>query len=403
MRWSLTIGRIFGITLRLHVTFLLLLAVIGYMAFVNGGWHDAAWALALVCAIFACIGLHELGHSVIAQQLGVQVKSITLLPIGGVAALKRIPENPWYEIAITLAGPLVNLIIAVALAPLVFHVDQAWLPQFHLIRMPYDGMSLLQAIFAANVTLFAFNFIPAFPMDGGRLLRAVLALVISYRRATAIAALLGQALAVVFILAGFNGPVMLIVIGAFIFIAAEGEDRLVRMRSQLRDVAVHEVMSREFATLSPLDTVQHGLEMVYRRGQEDFPVVEGGHVIGLVTQQDMIDARNDLGPDVPVADIMRTKFRIVSPEARLAQVYEDMMTEGNVSFPVMDDNQLVGFISPANIARFLAVRSSFKLSRRARRQRAAGQTPALPPVIATGRRVASPPPRAESDPTPDRA
>src|SRR5213594_4172921 len=183
MRWSVPIGRVFGITLRLHVTFLLLLAWVGYEAFVVGGMSAARWELARVCLIFACIALHELGHSVVAQQLDVEVKSITLLPIGGVAALRRIPENPWHEIAITLAGPMVNAAIAIVLFPF------AGMPTgSELLSIPHSAGSLMRSLIGTNIVLFVFNFIPAFPMDGGRLLRATLALVLSYRRATAIAA-----------------------------------------------------------------------------------------------------------------------------------------------------------------------------------------------------------------------
>jgi stage IV sporulation protein FB len=162
--------------LRLHVTFLLLLGVIGYETFAEAGLRGSFWALTLVCAIFACIALHELGHSVVAQQLGVQVKSITLLPIGGVAALRNIPENPWHEIAITLAGPMVNAAIAVVLLPF------TGLPsRLFLVMMPHDLAGLVHALATVNLGLFLFNLLPAFPMDGGRLLRAVLALAISYR------------------------------------------------------------------------------------------------------------------------------------------------------------------------------------------------------------------------------
>src|SRR2546427_1109524 len=149
MRWSVPIGRMFGITLRLHVTFLLLLAWVGYEAFVVGGMSAARWELARVCLIFACIALHELGHSVVAQQLDVEVKSITLLPIGGVAALRQIPENPWHEIAITLAGPMVNLAIAIALLPFVGF-------KLHLFPMgiPENFTELKSYLAAINVTLF---------------------------------------------------------------------------------------------------------------------------------------------------------------------------------------------------------------------------------------------------------
>jgi Zn-dependent protease len=379
----------------LHVTFLLLLAVIGYETFRQAGAQAAVWSLALICSIFACIALHELGHSVVAQQLGVQVRSITLLPIGGVAALRNMPENPWHEIAITLAGPMVNAGIAAALIPFV------GLPhRLFLISMPHDLTGLLQAVLTANVALFLFNFIPAFPMDGGRLLRAVLALFVSFRRATVIAATVGQALAIAFVLAGLNfGWLWFIIIGAFIFMGAEGEERMVRMRSVLRELEVEEVMNRDFATLAPYDTVGRGLAMVYQTGQDDFPVVDGDRLVGLASRQAMLEAVNTRGTDVPVIEVMDSHVPVVWPQAKVAQAYEAMVTDGHASFPVMEGDRLVGLLSPDNISRYMLVQSSLK----SRRRRGIGQSffgrrPAPPPVISTVRPVATPRPREESAP-----
>ncbi len=344
--------------------------------------------------------LHELGHSVVAQQLGVVVKSITLLPIGGVAALRSIPENPWHEIAITLAGPMVNAVIAAVFFPF------TGLPEhLFVVSMPQDLNGLLHAIVGVNIALFLFNFIPAFPMDGGRLLRAVLALVISYKRATVVAATVGQGLAILFMLFGLKYSLWLVIIGAFIFIGAEGEERMVRMRSLLREIEVEEVMNRDFATLSPTDTVSRGLEMVYQTGQDDFPVLDQGQVVGLVTRQAMLDAVNTRGGEVPVGELMRTDVPVVSPQFRVSQVYEHMMSEGYTSLPVMENSRLVGLLSPDNISRYLLVQSSIKSSRRSRGPRpgVSERTPAPPPVTSSVPPVATPPPRVESFPRSGRA
>jgi Zn-dependent protease/predicted transcriptional regulator len=391
--------------LRLHVTFLLLLGVIGYETFAEAGLRGSFWALTLVCAIFACIALHELGHSVVAQQLGVQVKSITLLPIGGVAALRNIPENPWHEIAITLAGPMVNAAIAVVLLPF------TGLPsRLFLVMMPHDLAGLVHALATVNLGLFLFNLLPAFPMDGGRLLRAVLALAISYRRATAIAATVGQGLAVLSVLAGFRlwpspNALWLIIIGTFIFVAAEGEEKMVRMRTVLREIDVDDVMSRQFAALAPLDTVARGLERVYQTGQDAFPVLDGERVVGLATRQAMAEAMNTGGGDVPIAEVMDTDVPVVSPRASVSQVYERMLGEGHASFPVMQDGRLVGLLGTENISRYLLVQSSIRSSRRRRRAQrtGAGRTPTPPPVIATVPPVAVPPPPEEPAPPAGRA
>jgi Zn-dependent protease/predicted transcriptional regulator len=394
MRWSIPIGRVSGITLRLHVTFLLFLAFIGYGGFREGSWSGAAWAVGFFSLIFVCIALHELGHSVVAQQLGVQVKSITLLPIGGVAALRSIPENPWHEIAITLAGPMVNAAIATVLLPF------TGLPS-HLffVTTPQDLHGLLLNLAQVNITLFLFNFIPAFPMDGGRLLRATLALVLSYRRATTIAATVGQGLAILFILAGLKLSFWLVILGMFIFMGAEGEERIVRMRSFLHDLDVEEVMSRDFVMLAPHTSVGEGLRMVYQTGQDDFPVMQDGHLVGLVSRAAMVETANKLGPELVVAEIMDTDVPVVSAQDKVARVYEEMLSEERTSFPVVDGDRVIGLLSPENISRYLLVQSSLKSSGRTPARRfAVGRTPTLPPVIAVVPPVAVPPPREGSVP-----
>lgn len=389
MHWSVPIGRVFGITLRLHVTFLLFLVVIGYAGFAAAGPAGAGWAVALFVSIFTCIALHELGHSVVAQQFGVRVRSITLLPIGGVAALKSLPENPWEEIAITLAGPLVNVGIAAAMLPL------TGLPtQLFLVRFPQDLSELLLSLVTANTALFLFNLIPAFPMDGGRLLRALLALVFSHRRATIIAATVGQVLAVVFVLAGLKLSVWLIIIGVFIFIGAEGEERLVKTRSLLRELEVEEVMSREFLALAPTDTIARGLAAVYQTGQDDFPVLAAGGLLGLVNREDMVAAANEGLADQPVTAVMDPRPLCVPPRAPLVRVHEEMRAAGRTAVPVLDGERLVGLLSAENISRYLLVQASIKPARR----RGGARKPALPPVIGAAPSVVVPPPPAESVP-----
>jgi Zn-dependent protease len=391
VKWSLPIGRIFGISLRLHVTFLIFLAFIAYAGFTDEGLSGAGWAVAMFCSVFACIALHELGHSVVAQELGVQVKSITLLPIGGVAALRSIPENPWHEIAITVAGPMVNVAIACALIPFT-GMPSHWL----IVDMPRSLQGLLLTLTQANITLFAFNCIPAFPMDGGRLLRAMLALVLPYRQATTIAAMVGQGLAILFVVVGLKFSVWLVLIGAFIFLGAEGEERVVRMRSALRDLTVKDVMNREVAILSSSDPVSRGIELIYQTGQDDFPVLEQGRLVGVVGRSELVEAINAQGANTPVMAIMETNVPLAAPQERLVQACEGIIngTNGN-AVVVVDDGQLVGMVSPENINRYLLLQSSLKSSR-GRRARGVppllvtSQTPAPPPVISGVPPIAAP-------------
>ena len=294
---------------------------------------------------------------------------------------------------------MVNAAIAVALLPF------TGLPSHVLfVVMPQDFHGLLLNLAQANITLFLFNFIPAFPMDGGRLLRAVLALVLPYRRATAIAATVGQGLAILFILAGLKFSFWLVIIGMFIFMGAEGEERIVRMRSFLHDLDVEEVMSRDVVVLSPHTTIGEGLRMVYQTGQDDFPVMDGDQLVGLVSRAAMVEMANSIGPQIVVAEVMDTDVPVVSPQDKVARVYEEMMSEGRTSFPVVNGSQVIGLLGPENVSRYLLVQSSLKSSGRAQARRfAAARTPKLPPVISVVPPIAVPPPREESVPPSARA
>ena len=401
MRWSIPVGRIFGISLRLHVTFLLLLAFFAYQGYAGGGVAGAGWTLALVCSLFTCVVLHELGHSVVAQQLGVEVKSSTLMPIGGVASLRTMPENPWHEIAITVAGPLVNLVIACVL-----FLFTGWPQELFATHIPQNLTGLMRVLTGLNLGLFLFNFIPAFPMDGGRLLRALLALALPYTRATHIAATIGQGLAIVFVLVGLQrmSPTF-IILGAFIFLAAEGEEKMVRMRGLLREVFVDEIMTREFATLAPTDTVARGLALVYRTGQDDFPVVTEGEVVGLVTRSAMVSVVNTRGDQVLVADIMDPDPPAIAPHNKVSWAHEQMSQGQFMSFPVLERGRLIGLLTPDNISRYLLVQQSLKAARRGKPVPPIGaaQIPTPPPVIARVPPVATPPAPAAPLPPSDRA
>jgi predicted transcriptional regulator len=269
-----------------------------------------------------------------------------------------------------------------------------------LAQIPQNVGSLLRVLVAMNILLLVFNCIPAFPMDGGRLLRAVLALVLPYVRATAIAAFVGQGLAIVFVLAGLKtGQWLLMIIGVFIFLGAEGEEKMVKMRSLLRDLDVEDVMTREFAALAPTDSVARGLEMVYQTGQDNFPVMDGDRLLGMVSRQDLLAAVNRHGMHTAVADVMEANVPAVPPLAKVSRVQDELFHEGWGSLPVMQDGRLIGLLSPDNITRYILVQTSLKSARR----RGAARTPAPPPVIGAVPPIVPPPPRAESVPPAGRA
>jgi len=246
---------------------------------------------------------------------------------------------------------------------------------------------LLLTLTQANLTLFVFNFIPAFPMDGGRLLRAMLALVLPYRQATTIAAMVGQGLAILFVVAGLKFSFWLVLIGAFIFLGAEGEERVVRMRSVLRELTVDNVMSQGVAFLSPADPVSRGIELIYQTGQDDFPVLENEMLVGVVARSNLVKAMNAQGANTPVMAIMETDVALASPRDKLVYACEELIngTDTNAVM-VVDEGRLVGMVSPENINRYLLLQSSIKSPRR-RQARGVppplvtSQTPAPPPVI----------------------
>ena len=362
MKWSLTVASAFGIRIRVHFTFLLLLLWIVVEARAAAGWGAAAWGVAFIVATFTCVALHELGHSVVAQQFGVKVGSITLLPIGGVAALRSIPQKPAHEIAITLAGPLVNvaifgvLFVAAVLAPF----DVPYYPGLMTLpALPIGGAELMGALLLVNKWMIAFNLIPAYPMDGGRLFRAVLAKWLPYPRATAVAATIGQVISGGFILYGLWEPgwLMLAVIGVMIFLAAGAEEKSVRLQSTLRDVEVGRIMTPVFVTVVPDDTAASCLPWVFQRGQDDFPVVADDRLLGMLTRGAVLGAAEQ-NSAARAAELMTTSFSCTRPDAPVAAVHETMQAGGQRTVPVIEDGRLVGLLTLDNINRYFMFRPS---------------------------------------------
>ena len=231
--------------------------------------------------------------------------------------------------------------------------------------MPQNVHGLLLSLTQANLTLFVFNFIPAFPMDGGRLLRAVLALVLPYRQATTIAAMVGQGLAILFVVVGLKFSFWLVLIGAFIFLGAEGEERVVRMRSVLRDLNVRRCDEPGRGNAFALGPVSRGIALIYQTGQDDFPVLEQGRLVGIVARSQLIAAMNAQEANTPVMAIMDANVTLASPWEKLASACEELIngTSSN-AVVVVNDGHLVGMVSPENINRYLLLQSSLKSPRR---------------------------------------
>ncbi|TIS76065.1 MAG: site-2 protease family protein [Mesorhizobium sp.] len=356
MGWSLNLGTIAGTTVRVHFTFLLLLVWIWLTHYRIGG-TPAAWeGVAFIIAVFACVVLHEFGHIAAARYFGIGTPDITLFPIGGVARLERMPEEPGQELVIAVAGPLVN----VAIAALIFALlgGSAGVEQMAGIEDP--RMNFLARLAGVNVFLVLFNMIPAFPMDGGRILRAALAARLSWSRATQIAATIGQGLAFVFGFVGLFYNPLLIFIGIFVYLAAAAEAQNAQIREVATSVLVGDVMITEFARLERSATLDEAIEMLLATTQHDFPVTDSaGHLKGLVTRNDMIRTLKEKGPAEPVASAMRSDIPKIHHRKSLEESLRLMQQADVPAVAVVDNSdRLVGLMTHETIGEMLMVRSA---------------------------------------------
>jgi Zn-dependent protease/predicted transcriptional regulator len=355
MGWSFRIGRLAGIDIFVHFTFLLLLGWIAFSGYAATG--DPVVALSgvlLIGAVFFIIVLHELGHAMAARYYGIPTKDITLLPIGGVARLERMPEKPVQELVVALAGPAVNVVLAVFFGALLFLQGPPRLEQVLTL-----SAGLVGQLFLINVGLVLFNMLPAFPMDGGRVLRALLAMWLGSSRATQIAARVGQAMAIVFALVGlfgvpglFERNLMLVLLAVFVWIGAREEASAVRTRSGLAGVSVGALMVRQFAAVSPDDPLETVVGYARRTFQQDFPVVVSGRMIGLLGREDLQRGMSEVGADGRVMQVMRRDFPTVGPEEP-AERGLALLSAGAPVVPVLYYGRLVGLLTAENMAAFL--------------------------------------------------
>ena len=378
MKWAINIGRYLGIDVYLHVTFLLLLGFIATVEGMNGGWTAAIQGAVFLLAIFLCVLLHEFGHALMARRYGIKTRDITLLPIGGLARLERIPDQPAQELWVALAGPAVNVIIALGLA-IGLLANGAWHPTvaFRLADGPFA-----ERLLSFNVLLVLFNLLPAFPMDGGRVLRALLAMRMNYARATRLAATTGKAMALLFAVAGLFFNPLLVLIAFFVWMGASQEVGMAEMKHSLAGVSARAVMMTDFRWLSSEDSLAHAAEMLIAGWQQDFPVVDQGHVAGVLTRQDLIKGLAKFGPQGRIGAAMRREVVTIREDELLdAAVFRDGIP-GATLVSVMRGGQLVGLVTLENLAEFLMI------------QKALGdrQQPLEPRVMPPPLPVTAPPP-----------
>src|SRR5579871_2468965 len=355
MQWSWWIGRILGIDIYMHSTFLILLAWVAVSYYLPG--HSVVAALTgvlFILCLFGIVILHEMGHALVARRFGIRTKDITLLPIGGVARLERMPEDPKQELMVALAGPAVNIVLAGLLfAVLMPMLGAAVLMTWNDSLLTF-GAFLGQMLWV-NVALALFNLLPAFPMDGGRVLRAVLAMRMNYTQATRVAASIGQGMAVVFGLIGLFFNPFLILIALFVWVGAGQEATFVQMHAVLSGVPIRQVMVTDFRTLSPQDTLIRAVGHTLAGFQQDFPVLQDGRLVGMLTQMDLLLTLTQRGAQVPVGEVMQRRFETADPSEMLERAAARLESGAGRTLPVLQGRQLVGLVTADNLHEFLLI------------------------------------------------
>jgi Zn-dependent protease len=362
LRGSAALFSFRGIRVYVHWTFLILLGYIAYIGMSAGKTGIAiAGEVGLVLIVFMCVLMHEFGHALMAQRFGVQTKDITLLPIGGIANLERMPEEPRQEFWITAAGPLVNLVIA-GLAFIVIAIMGVSMLFSDLFLSATTWSNVLLFIFGANLMLFLFNLLPAFPMDGGRILRSLLSMRMPRDKATRIAAAIGRFFSIGFVVYGlFNGQPFLALIGVFIFFAAGSEARMVDQQAALRDIRVRDVMRTRFWTMPGSATVQHAVNELLAGGDHDLVLLGADNAYqGVLTRRDLVKALSDGRSSERLDSLPFTTPPPVQPDAAVNVAYHGLLTGQFPLLPVLYNAQLIGVLEPENLTEFLMVKGALR-------------------------------------------
>ncbi|WP_342799702.1 site-2 protease family protein, partial [Methylacidimicrobium cyclopophantes] len=365
MRWAWKIGVVRGIGIYVHFTFLLLVtwvAVGSYMA--RGSAADAISSILFLIPLFAIIVLHELGHALTAQRFGIQTRDITLYPIGGVARLERMPDDPRQELLVALAGPAVNVVLAGLLYLIL--VLRGTMESWSAVH--WVSGNLLLNLFWINVVLAGFNLLPAFPMDGGRILRALLATRMDAVRATQIAAAIGQSMAILFAVFGFlsHNPFLLF-IALFVWMGAAQEASVAQVKTALASIPVSHVMMTEFHVLGPDDPLRVAVQHLLAGYHLDFPVVSDGEVLGILTRSNLVEGLSRYGEAAPVAEVMSRDFLTVDASEMAEVAIARLQQMEQRSAIVVRNGELAGLLSLENIGEFLLIRGALARRRQGTR------------------------------------
>ena len=360
MKWQWKLGNFAGIDVYVHATFLLLIGWVGYSHWLeHQNWGQVFNGILFILALFGCVILHEYGHALTARKYGIKTRDITIYPIGGVARLERMPEKPIEELWVALMGPVVNVVIAAGLFAYLY-LTSSLVP---LNELTVASGSFLERLMTVNISLVLFNLIPAFPMDGGRVLRALLAMRMDYVKATQIAANIGQGMALLFGLIGLFGNAMLLFIAFFIWIGASQESSATQMKNAISGIPVGRAMLTDYKSLSPRDPLSCMAQLILAGSQHDFPVIDEDRVVGIVTRDDFLAALTQHGQNIAISAVMRNDPPAVDSYEMVESALVRIQESGVPALPVTHAGQLVGIVTAENITEYLMIRSALKVSR----------------------------------------
>jgi Zn-dependent protease/CBS domain-containing protein len=368
MKWSWKVGKFAGIDVYVHATFILLLMWIAVMHWMAE--HSVVATLdgvVFMLALFGSVLLHEFGHALTARAYGIGTRDITLLPIGGVSRIEKVPDEPVRELIVAVAGPAVNVVIAVVLFAFLALVN-TWVP---LRQLALTQGSLVERVLLANIMLVLFNLLPAFPMDGGRALRSLLACFMNYGKATRVAAGVGQVFALVFGFMGLFLNPLLLLIAVFVWFGASQEATATLVKLSFAGIPVSKAMLTEFHTLREDDTLARTVDLILAGSQHDFPVLDDNRVTGLLTRTDLISALSNYGSGCRVGDAMRHDYQTVDSSEPLQDVFMQVGQTQEYAIPVTHAGRLVGLLTSDNVAEFFVLHAALEESSRRKQVRAA--------------------------------
>jgi len=357
MKRALSFPKIAGIDVHIHWTFSLLIVWIIYNNMRAGlDTTQIIWSVLFILSLFVCVTLHEFGHALAARRYGIKTKDITLYPIGGVARLEKMPDKPKQELVVALAGPAVNFIIATLLSPIILNADFAMDESSKvLIIGAHNFMPMLGML---NITLAVFNLIPAFPMDGGRVLRALLAMKLGRVQATKIAAGIGKLLAFGFIVLGFYSNPFLIFIGLFIILGASAEEQMVTTQALIVELTARNAMMKDFTSIEKEAPISKAIELLLGGQAKSFLVTDDGSPYGMIDRDDIIRGVKEFDEHQSVQHIARRELIWVDIATPLHDVFMEFRRTRTPLVLVRDNNQLAGIIDTDNIAELIMIHNA---------------------------------------------